>query len=508
MTQPLLEMRGVSKRFPGVQALDGAELTIDPGEILAVVGENGAGKSTLMKILSGVHSPDSGTILMNGQKVQPRDPIHARDQLGVSIIYQEFNLAKDLSVAENIFLGRLPTRRGFLQHDQLHRMAIEFLAMLGTDLDPRVPVSHLSVAQQQMVEIAKAISYQATLLIMDEPTAALTSRETDALFKVARGLRDKGVGIIFITHRLDEVFEIADRVTVLRDGKTVGTRLIGELDRGKVVRMMVGRDLSEIYAAKEQPVGKPLLEVDQLSVPHLLDDITFKLHQGEILGLFGLLGSGRTELARALFGIGPAPHGRVRIDGRQTVVRSPADATKIGLAYVPEDRKQHGLVLPMSVRENSTLSVLQSLTRLTMVRPAMERQLTDRFIGELDIRTPSREQAVNNLSGGNQQKVVLAKWLASNPRVLILDEPTRGVDVGAKAEVHSIVADLARKGVGILMISSDLPEVLHMSDRVLIMHEGRLTGAFSREEATEELIMLAATGSEIPANARVPVGGH
>jgi ribose transport system ATP-binding protein len=508
MTQPLLEMSGVCKRFPGVQALDGAELTIEPGEILAVVGENGAGKSTLMKILSGVCSPDSGTIFMNGRQVQPRDPIHARDELGVSIIYQEFNLATHLSVAENIFLGRLPSRGGFIQYNQLYREAREFLAMLGTDLDPRVPVSSLSVAQQQMVEIAKAISYQASLLIMDEPTAALTSRETDALFQVVRGLRDKRVGIIFITHRLDEIFQIADRVTVMRDGKTVGTRPIGELNRGTVVRMMVGRDLSELYAAKEKPVGKPLLEVEHLSVPSRLYDVSFQLRAGEILGLFGLLGSGRTELARALFGIGPAPRGQVRVDGREGLLHSPADATKIGLAYVPEDRKQHGLILRMSVRENTTLAVLRSLTRLTLVRPALERRVTDRFMEELDIRTPSREQTVNNLSGGNQQKVVLAKWLASNPRVLFLDEPTRGIDVGAKAEVHSIMTDLAKKGVGILMISSDLPEVLHMSDRILVMHEGRLTGCFSREEATEELIMLAATGSEFAAaGVGAPVGG-
>jgi ribose transport system ATP-binding protein len=506
MTQPLLEMRGVCKRFPGVLALNEAQLTVEHGEVLAVVGENGAGKSTMMKILSGVYEPDSGTILMNGQEVQPRDPIYARDQLGVSIIYQEFNLAMNLSVAENIYLGRLPSRRGFIRYDRLYRQAGEFLDLLGTDLDPRVPISHLSVAQQQMVEIAKAISYQASLLIMDEPTAALTTRETDALFKVTRGLRDKGVGVIFITHRLDEIFEIADRVTVMRDGKTVDTRPIGEINRGMVVRMMVGRDLSEIYAAKEQPAGKPLLEVDQLSIPNLLDDISFQLCEREILGLFGLLGSGRTELARALFGIGPVPRGQVKVDGQPTLLRSPADATKIGLAYVPEDRKQHGLVLRMSVRENTTLTVLRELTRLTMVRPALERQMTDRFIEELDIRTPSREQAVNNLSGGNQQKVVLAKWLASNPRVLILDEPTRGIDVGAKAEVHSIMVDLAKQGVGILMISSDLPEVLYMSDRILVMHEGKLTGTFSREEATQELVMLAATGSELPPGAGMPVG--
>jgi ribose transport system ATP-binding protein len=508
MTQPLLEMRGVCKRFPGVQALDEAQLTVEHGEVMAVVGENGAGKSTLMKVLSGVYGPDSGTILMDGEEVKPRDPIYARDQLGVSIIYQEFNLAMNLSVAENIYLGRLPSHRGFLRYARLYRQAEEFLAMLGTDLDPRVPVSRLSVAQQQMVEIAKAISYQASLLIMDEPTAALTTRETEALFKVTRELRDKGVGIIFITHRLDEIFEIADRVTVMRDGKTVGARAIGEIDRGAVVRMMVGRDLSEIYAAKEQTIGKALLEVEHLSTPNLLDDISFRLCEGEIVGLFGLLGSGRTELARALFGIGPLPLGQVKMNGRTTLIRSPADATKIGLAYVPEDRKQHGLLLPMSVRENTTLAVLSQLTRLTMVRPALERKMTDRFIGELDIRTPSREQAVTNLSGGNQQKVVLAKWLASNPRVLILDEPTRGIDVGAKAEVHSIMADLTEQGVGILMISSDLPEVLHMSDRILVMHEGKLTGAFSREEATEESIMLAATGSELPATTGVPVHEH
>ena len=507
MTQPLLEMRDICKGFPGVQALDHASLTVMPGEVMALVGENGAGKSTLMKILSGIYAPDSGTILMNGQEVQPRDPIYARDQLKVSIIYQEFNLAMNLSVAENIFLGRIPTRNGFIQYDQLHRQAEEFLTMLGTDLDPRVPVTRLSVAQQQMVEIAKAISYQSSLLIMDEPTAALTRRETDALFKVTCGLRNKGVGVIFITHRLDEIFEIADRVTIMRDGKTVCSQPIAELDRGKVVRLMVGRDLSEIFAVKDHLVGKPLLQVEQLSVPNLLYDISFDLSEGEIVGLFGLLGSGRTELARALFGIGPLSQGRVKIDGRPAVVHTPAEATKVGLAYVPEDRKQHGLILPMSVRENTTLTVLQSLTRFTMVRPALERQMTDRFIGELNIRTPGREQAVNNLSGGNQQKVVLAKWLASHPKVLILDEPTRGIDVGAKAEVHSIMAALAKQGVGILMISSEMPEVLHMSDRILVMHEGRLTGAFSREEATEELIMLAATGSELPEGVGLAAGG-
>jgi ribose transport system ATP-binding protein len=497
--QPLLEMQDVSKRFPGVQALDKAQLDVKSGEVLALVGENGAGKSTMMKILSGVYQADSGTIVMDGHEVVPRDPVYARDDLGISIIYQEFNLALNLSVAENIYLGRYPTRRGFVQYERLYRQAEDFLGLLGTELNPRTLVARLSVAQQQMVEIAKAISYQAKLLIMDEPTAALTSREVQTLFDLTRGLRDKGVGIIFITHRLDEIFEIADRVTVMRDGKTVGTEPISQVDRTTVVRMMVGRDLSEMYAARDSSIGDSLLEVCHLSTPGLLDDISFELRRGEIVGLFGLLGAGRTDLARALFGAGPAPSGEVRLNGRPVIVRSPADATKAGLAYVPEDRKLQGLILPMSVRENVTLAVLRELSQATLVRRSQERQRTDHFIKALNIRTPSREQRVNNLSGGNQQKVVVAKWLASNPKVLILDEPTRGIDVGAKAEVHAIMARLAEQGVAILMISSELPEVLGMSDRILVMHEGRLTGQFTREEATRERIMMAATGTVVSA---------
>ena len=499
MNQPLLEVRDVSKRFPGVQALDKACLDVNPGEVLALVGENGAGKSTLMKILSGVYEPDSGTILMGGEEVTPRDPVHARDDLGISIIYQELNLALNLSVAENIYLGRFPTRRGFVQFDRLYRQAEDFLGLLGADLDPRASVARLSVAQRQMVEVAKAISYQCKLLIMDEPTSALTTRETETLFEVTNGLREKGVGIIFITHRLDEIFDIADRVTVLRDGKTVGTFPIDEVDRPAVVRMMVGRDLSELFATREGEIGAPLLEVRHLSTPSLLRDISFDLRKGEILGLFGLLGAGRTDLARALFGAGPTPSGKVRLDGQPVAVRSPADATKVGLGYVPEDRKLHGLVLPMTVRENVTLAVLRELSLATIVRSSEERKLTDSFINDLDIRTPGREQRVNNLSGGNQQKVVVAKWLANKPKVLILDEPTRGIDVGAKAEVHAIMARLAEKGVGILMISSELPEVLGMSDRILVMHEGRVTGEFTRKEASRERVMLAATGTAISA---------
>ena len=497
IVHPLLKVCNVSKQFPGSLALDGADLEVQHGEVMALVGENGAGKSTMMKILSGVHQPNSGTIYMNGKEVFPKDPVTARDTLGISIIYQEFNLISNLSVAENIYLGRLPTKRGFVNYNQLYRQAQEFLELLGADLDPREPVACLNVAQQQMVEIAKAISYQAQLLIMDEPTAALTTNETETLLQVMRGLQEKGVGIIFITHRLEEIFKIADQVTVMRDGRTVGTRKIDQVNRADVVRMMVGRDLNEMYAAKNSEIGCPLLEIDHLSTSDLLDGISFTLHKGEIIGLFGLLGSGRTELARALFGVGPAPSGKVKIGGCPLTMRSPADSTQAGLGYVPEDRKQHGLVLSLSVRENITLVVLRELTRAAFVRQSAERQVVDHFIDELGIRTHSREQRVNNLSGGNQQKVVVAKWLASNPKVLILDEPTRGIDVGAKAEMHAIMAELAKNGVGILMISSELPEVLAMSDRVLVMHEGRLMGEFSREDATEEKVMTVATGTFI-----------
>jgi ABC-type sugar transport system ATPase subunit len=495
MEEPLLQVCCVSKRFPGVLALDQVDLTVKRGEVMALVGENGAGKSTLMKILSGVYQPDGGTIMMDGEPVVPGNPVNARDELGISIIYQEFNLALNLSVAENIYLGRMPTRNGFVRFDSLYKQASTFLNRLGTDLNPRTRVAKLSVAQQQMVEIAKAISYDARLLIMDEPTAALTLHETEILLDVTRGLRDEGVGIIFITHRLDEVFQIADRVTVLRDGKMVGDHPIQDMNRPELVRLMVDRDLSSLYPTKDHEIGPPLLEVQDLSVPKKLYDISFELRKGEIVGIFGLLGAGRTELAYALFGSGPNPTGEVTLNGQPAKIRSSVGATVAGIGYVPEDRKLQGLILPMTVRENITLAALRKLSSGTFVQSSQERKVADDFIDDLQIRTPSREQKVKNLSGGNQQKVVLAKWLANKPNVLILDEPTRGIDVGAKAEVHEIMAQLAAQGQGILMISSDMPEVLGMSDRILVMHEGHLTAEFSREHATKEKVMLAATGT-------------
>ncbi|HEY3363531.1 MAG TPA: sugar ABC transporter ATP-binding protein [Symbiobacteriaceae bacterium] len=491
---PILEVRDIRKRFPGVQALDGVHLEVYAGEVLALVGENGAGKSTLMKILSGVYAADSGTILRDGLPVVPRDPSHARDELGISIIHQEFNLAPNLSVAENIFLGREPRRMGFVRFDQLYRRSAEFLDLLGVHLDPRTLVARLSVGQQQMVEIAKALSYQAKLVIMDEPTAALSLQESATLMGIIRSLRAKGVGVIFITHRLEEVFQIADRVTVMRDGKTVGSMPVAETDRTTVVRLMVDRDLSEMYAAKSGPIGEPLLEVRNLATPGRLADISFTLHRGEILGFAGLVGAGRTEVADALFGVGPRPTGQIFLHGREVRIHSPADAVRHGIGYVTEDRKQLGLVLGMTVRENTTLAILESLCRGGFVRRQQERQTADRYIHDLGIRTPGRDQMTLNLSGGNQQKVVIAKWLAGNPGVLILDEPTRGIDVAAKAEVHAIIARLAEQGVGIIMISSDLMEVLAMSDRVLVMHEGRVTAEFLQDEATQERVMLAATG--------------
>lgn len=433
---------------------------------------------------------------MDGKLVKPVDPMHARDTLGISIIYQEFNLAPNLSVAENIFLGRAPSRWGFVDFAQLVEKSRQYLNLLGVNLDPHMLVSQLSVGQQQMVEIAKALSYQAKLVIMDEPTAALSLAETATLLNIVRSLRAKGVGVIFITHRLDEVFEVADTVTVMRDGKTVGSMPSAEATRSKIVRLMVDRDISEMYATKRAPIREPLLQIRKLSVPNQLADISFTLHAGEILGLAGLVGAGRTELALSLFGAGPRHTGEVILAGEKLEIRSPADATRAGIGYVPEDRKQLGLVLGMSVRENATLAVLHQLVRLGFVKGKEERRVTDEYIAALGVRTPGRDQQVMNLSGGNQQKVVIAKWLAGKPRVLILDEPTRGIDVGAKAEVHAIAAHLAEQGVGIIMISSDLPEVLAMSDRILVMREGRISGEFLRDEATQERIMLAATGSQ------------
>ncbi len=503
--RPLLQMDGISKSFPGVQALREVSLAVHAGECLGLVGENGAGKSTLMKVLSGVYPPDGGRLLFDGRPVSLQGPRQAQ-QLGIAIIYQEFNLMPNLTVAENIFVGREPSAGGFLRRGELERRARGLLDQLGVSLRPDATVRDLSVAEQQMVEIAKALSLNARLVIMDEPTSALTDTEVAALLEIIRGLKEKGLGVIFISHRLEEIFAICDRVTVLRDGQNVGEMAIAEATPETIVQLMVGRSLGDLFQKEGAAVGPdaaPMLEVRGLGRTGsardpsaiVLDGVDLSVRAGEIVGLAGLVGSGRTEVARAIFGADPFDRGEVLIEGRPAAIASPRDAIRVGVGLVPEDRKAQALVLGLAVRENISLASLPSLVRAGFVRLGAERERAEEFVRALQVRTPSLEQKVVNLSGGNQQKVVIAKWLALRPKVLIVDEPTRGVDVGAKAEVHHLLNDLARQGVAILMISSELPEVLGMSDRVLVMRRGRIVGELSRAEATQEKIMALATGA-------------
>ncbi|MCM8746847.1 sugar ABC transporter ATP-binding protein [Thermomicrobium sp. CFH 73360] len=499
MTVPVLEARNISKRFPGVVALERVSLCVSPGEILAVVGENGAGKSTLMKILSGALQPDEGEILLDGRRVRFSDPRQALAQ-GIGIIYQELSVIDTLSVGENVFLGRLPERPGLpgsVDWPRLWRDAARVLERVGVRIDPQWQVRELSVAQKQLVEIARALSQDVRVLILDEPTSSLSLQETERLFEILRGLRAQGVAVIYISHRLEEIFALADRVTVLRDGRVVGTLPIGEATREGLIRMMVGRDLSAYYRAVRSTPGPIRLEVRGLCRSGVLHDVSLRVRGGEIVGLAGLVGAGRTELARCLFGVDPVDRGEIRIDGRLVTIRNPRDAARHGIVLVPEDRKLQGLVLILSVRENVTLPVLAQLGWLGFPSRRAEERITQLFVERLRIRTPSLEQRVMNLSGGNQQKVVLARALATNPKVLILDEPTRGIDVGAKAEVHTLIAELAEAGMGILLISSELPEVLSMSHRVLVMSGGRIVAEFPREEATEEGVLAAATGHQV-----------
>ncbi|HSR33377.1 MAG TPA: sugar ABC transporter ATP-binding protein [Anaerolineae bacterium] len=492
-----LRMEGISKAFPGVQALQDVTFEVTTGEIHALVGENGAGKSTLMKILTGALSRDQGEICLRGQPVEIDTPSHAQS-LGISMIHQELSLVPYLTVGQNIYLGREPRTRlpGFINWTSLYTQAQELLDRLNVDVDARAEVADLRIAQQQMVEVAKALSLNADLIAMDEPTSALTERETDVLFDVMRALRAQGVSLIFISHRLEEVFEIADRVTVLRDGQLIGTSPIAELDEDRVVQMMVGRELGEMYPKAEVERQALELEAIDLHDGRELHGVSLKLYQGEILGVAGLVGAGRTALAETLFGIRPAVSGEVRVENQPVKISSPGEAIRMGMGFVPEDRKLQGLFMNMAVRENIMLSALDQVTRWGFVNSAKADRLAREEVARLDIRTPSLRQRVRNLSGGNQQKVIIARWLTLKPRVLILDEPTRGIDVGAKAEIHALMNQLAQEGVGVLMISSELPEVLGVSDRILVMHEGRVTGEFSRKQATQDDIMRAATGGK------------
>jgi len=490
-------MEGISKAFPGVQALSDVTFEVAKGEIHALVGENGAGKSTLMKVLTGAQPRDEGRITMRGEAVEIATPSDAQ-ALGISMIHQELSLIPYLTVGQNIYLGREPRARipGFIDWPTLYAQSQQLLDRLNVDVDARAEVQGLRIAQQQMVEVTKALSLNADLIAMDEPTSALTERETEVLFGVMRSLKAQGVSLIFISHRLGEVLEIADRVTVLRDGQLIGTVPIAELDEDRVVQMMVGRELGEMYPKAKMQRQELVLEAIGLHDGRELHGVDLKLHRSEILGIAGLVGAGRTALAETLFGIRPAVAGEVRVEERQVKLNSPRDAIQMGMGFVPEDRKLQGLFMNMAVRENIVLSAMDKVARWGFVNFTKADQLAGEVVKRLDIRTPSLRQRVRNLSGGNQQKVIIARWLTLKPRVLILDEPTRGIDVGAKAEIHALMSQLAQEGVGVLMISSELPEVMGVSDRILVMHEGRVTGEFTRGQATQDDIMRAATGGK------------
>ncbi|PZN10773.1 MAG: xylose ABC transporter ATP-binding protein [Bacillota bacterium] len=498
-----LEMRGITKEFPGVRALDNVTFQVRKGEIHALLGENGAGKSTLMKVLSGVYPAGTftGEIIVDGRPRQFRS-VKDAEEAGIAIIHQEFALVKSMTVGENIFLGREPTRSGVIDWDRVYTEASRWLAEVGLDnVNPRARIEDLGVGQQQLVEIAKALSKRMEILVLDEPTAALTESETETLLQLLQDLRSRGVTCIYISHKLEEVFRIADRITVLRDGRTVGTWDARELDEDRVIAHMVGRELSQRFPPRKSAPGPVVLAIRNFSVRApdnparlVVENVNLEVRAGEILGIAGLMGAGRTELVSSLFGGYGIAEGEIWFEGRKITIRNPRDAIRHGIGFVTEDRKRSGLVLKMDVKKNMTLARLDRVVRWGFLDTDEEIRQTGRYVEELRIRTPSLETPVSNLSGGNQQKVVLAKWLLAQPKVLILDEPTRGIDVGAKYEIYEIMNALAERGVAIIMISSELQEILGMSDRIVVMHEGRITGQFQREEATQELIMACATG--------------
>jgi rhamnose transport system ATP-binding protein len=495
MDQAILELRGIQKSFSGVHALRGVSFHLRTGEVHAILGENGAGKSTLIKVMTGVHQPDSGEIYLDGKLVQFSDPYESR-QHGIAAIYQEPSLFPDLDIAENIFVGRQPTGSGGrVNWRQMYQSANDLLLSLGVHLDPKIKARNLSIAEQQMVEVARALSINARILIMDEPTSSLTLNEVADLFLIVQRLRQSGTAIVFISHRLEELFEIADRVTVLRDGMYIDTLPLEGITKEALVRKMVGRTITDLFPKFDVEPGEVVLEVEHLSRKGVFENVSFQLRKGEILGMAGLVGAGRTDVARTLFGITPATTGTIKIDGQVVKIRDPKCAMDMGLAYVPEDRQNHGLVLPLNIIANITLPVLPNYALHGWLREGEAQQVSYEMASRMEVKAASVWQRARELSGGNQQKVVLAKWLSTNPRILILDEPTRGIDVGTKAAVHSLMSTLAANGMAILMISSELPEVLGMSDRIMVMHEGKVTGFFNRDEVTQEKVMMAATSS-------------
>lgn len=494
-TAPLLKVTKVTKRFPGVTALRNVGFDLRRGEAHAVIGENGAGKSTLMKILAGVQTPDSGSIVLDLKPVLI-DSVEKAFSLGIALIHQELNLSDNLDVGANIFLGREPTRGGLINRREIYRRSEGILAKIGLNISPKTLVSRLSIGQQQMIEIARALSVDARILIMDEPTSSLSQRESAALFKVVKELKTQGVSIIYISHRLGEVNELADRVTVLRDGENAGQLNRNEINHDRMVKLMVGRDLSQFYAHQPHKTGAPALEVKDLVVPeHPAQRLSFTVASGEIVGVAGLVGAGRTEMLKAIFGITRKLGGEIRVGGKLLNTKRSNDAIAAGIALVPEDRKEEGLLLESTVKVNIGLAGLWSNRwAAVFMNQKQETEDTASMIAKLAIKTPGPYQVVQTLSGGNQQKVVIGKWLALKPKVLLLDEPTRGIDIGAKHEIYALMEELAEQGVAILFVSSEMEEVLGMSDRTLVMHEGRITGVLKRDQLSEEAVMHLATG--------------
>lgn len=486
-----LETKDISKSFPGVMALKKVSLPVKKGIVLALVGENGAGKSTLMKILSGIYRMDEGEIIVEGAKVDINGPL-ASQKLGISIIYQELNSLLNMNIAENIFLGREPKKSGLVDKTLMHTEAAKLIRHVGLEIDTHTRLRELSTAQKQMIEVAKALSFDAKLIIMDEPTSSLTEVETQTLFRIIRQLRAEGVTVIFISHRMKEIFEIADEIAVMRDGEMVCMLEAAKTDENEVISNMVGREVKDIFAKSPAQIGDVMLEVKGLNTKALLKDISFQVRKGEILGFAGLVGAGRSEVMRAVFGIDPKAGGEIFIDGKPVSIKSTVDAISHEIGFLPEDRKEQALILRMSVKRNITLPSLKKFRKGLFLQKNLESAATQKHIQTLGIRTPSEDQLVNNLSGGNQQKVVIAKWMEIQPKILILDEPTRGIDVKSKKEIHALMSELARQGVAIIMISSELPEVLGMADRIVVMHDGRITGEIQREDATQELVMKLA----------------
>ncbi|MBE5935607.1 MAG: sugar ABC transporter ATP-binding protein [Lachnospiraceae bacterium] len=492
-----VEMKGINKSFGTNQVLKNAGFNLKDGEVHALMGENGAGKSTLMKILTGVYTRDEGTVLVDGQEVMYKNPQEA-EKAGIVFIYQELNVLFDLTVEENLFMGKEITKKfGICDKKAMIAKAQEMLDKMGVHIPVTATMTELSVGQQQMIEICKALMVDAKVLIMDEPTAALTQSETKVLFDVIKSLKKKGVSIVYISHRMEEIFELCDRITVLRDGAYIDTKEIKDINMDDIVQMMIGRTIGERFPKRDEKIGKEVLKVDGLTSGNLFKNVSFSVKAGEVVGFSGLMGAGRTEIMQAIFGNLPVESGKILIEGKEVVIKNPRQAIAAGIGFITEDRKTEGLLLEKTIAENIEIANLKKISKKTVIRKELQNVLVDKGIKDFKIKCTGPEHECNNLSGGNQQKVVLAKWIATEPKILILDEPTRGVDIGAKKEIYSVINDLAKKGVAVILVSSELPEVLGMSDRIVVVHEGKITGVVEASDADQAKIMTLATGGSL-----------